>query len=650
MTSNLWKSTLCRAVFVACALVGNACFSAEYYVDSKDGADVNSGTSPEQAWKTLKKVNGAKLEPGDSVLFRRDRVWRGTLVTKQGEKGRPVVYGSYGEGEKPRILSSADLSDPALWSRVGDDLWATPETGYRDASTRNPETAKFAVGKWSLYTEAPGKGKISVEEFADLGGAKGWRVDCEAQGGKSSRFQVTNEGFPVVADRFIAVRARMRSTKPFTLAPGDVRLMMRGKPWSSYGSTLFPTLEIGAEWKEFDVVFDVKSDANDGRITMFLGETIPDGARFEFAFDAPREVEAVGLQLGGDVGNLVFTEPGAVRRAKDPATKKFAPSWDKREYPGFKRWTLEDVKENGDFWYDIDAGRVYLKLDANPGEKYASIEAVLRPHCCVCSGHDVVVENLALTHTGAHGARINQGERVVIRDCDFDWIGGGDLYGTGGAGKRVRFGNGVEVWDGSIDCAVERCRFTRVYDTATTTQGNGEGQSLNLTIRDCVMDRCEQSFEIWFTNPEFVLKGCVFERNLCIDTGRGWSHVQRPDKTATPILGYGLDCKTVDVTVRENIFCDTLQYFVKLWNNRIKEYRFDNNVYWVWEDREHLEGDNYFCYDASHGKKPMNFDEYRKETGQDEHSKWVKPRFRYYEKGNFELINRDELQAGPLPK
>lgn len=43
-----------------------------YYVDSKSGSDSNDGTSESKAFKTLDKVNALNLEPGDTVLLKRD--------------------------------------------------------------------------------------------------------------------------------------------------------------------------------------------------------------------------------------------------------------------------------------------------------------------------------------------------------------------------------------------------------------------------------------------------------------------------------------------------------------------------------------------------------------------------------------------------
>jgi len=646
---NSIKTALSCVLFFFLFFVGTS-RSADYYVDSLNGDDANAGTTPATAWKSLERVDAAPLAAGDSVLFRRGRVWRGTLRTKSGEEGRPVRYGAYGKGPKPRILSSADLSDPKLWTRVGDGLWATLENKLRDAKNPAPETAEFASGDWFVYTEDDAEGEASREVFPELDDAEGWRVSCVASGSHGSFFQFTTQGFPVRGARYVALRFRARSSEPFTIPATAPSLFMSDAPWSSYGDTVSSDLEITNEWREFDAVFHTNVDAEDGRVTFFLGGAIPDGATFDFVVEGARELTSASVELGKDVGNLVFTEPGAVKQSEDPETKRFAPTYDRREYCGFKKWTLDALEENGDFWYDIASRRVFLKSDANPGKKYASIEAVLRPHCCEIVGNDVVVENLALTHTGAHGVSVDDAERVVIRDCDFDWIGGGDLYGGGGEGKRVRFGNGVQFWNKSIDCLVERCKFSRVYDTATTAQGPDQSVSRNLTIRDCVIWRCEQAFEIWFSDEETILEGCVFERNLCVDCGRDWSHVQRPDKIATPILGYGLTCAKVDVTIRENVFCDSSEYFIKFWHDRVGEYHIDDNVYWVWKDREHFQGDKYFGFDASHGKPLMTWDEYRAATGQDAHSRWLEPKFRDYDKDDFALLNRDELKAGPSPR
>jgi len=87
-----------------------------YYVSEKNGNDENNGRSPETAFKTINGLN-AKLrfpKKGTSVLFERGGVYRGQVNMLQG-----CIYGSYGEGEKPVITTSAkNYADPSLWKET----------------------------------------------------------------------------------------------------------------------------------------------------------------------------------------------------------------------------------------------------------------------------------------------------------------------------------------------------------------------------------------------------------------------------------------------------------------------------------------------------------------------------------------------------
>ena len=103
-----------------------------YYV-SNGGSDSNDGKTPQTAWATLNKVNGASLKAGDGVLFERGGVFRGYLIAQTG-----VTYAAYGTGAKPTISGS-------------------PENGA-------------GAGKWSLYGETPDGGKVWVY-YRDM-------VDC----------------------------------------------------------------------------------------------------------------------------------------------------------------------------------------------------------------------------------------------------------------------------------------------------------------------------------------------------------------------------------------------------------------------------------------------------------------------------------------
>jgi len=71
-----------------------------YYV-SPSGNDSHSGTSAQNAWRTIDKVNTIDLNPGDKVLLQGGYDYPGNLLLTAEDAGtpeRPVVIGSYGSG------------------------------------------------------------------------------------------------------------------------------------------------------------------------------------------------------------------------------------------------------------------------------------------------------------------------------------------------------------------------------------------------------------------------------------------------------------------------------------------------------------------------------------------------------------------------
>ena len=80
---------------------------AEYFVDSDGGSDEASGSGPEHAIRSLDRLAGITLEPGDTVRLKAGSAFRGRLrFSGNGTKERPLHLTSYGEGPKPEILGS----------------------------------------------------------------------------------------------------------------------------------------------------------------------------------------------------------------------------------------------------------------------------------------------------------------------------------------------------------------------------------------------------------------------------------------------------------------------------------------------------------------------------------------------------------------
>lgn len=93
-----------------------------YYVSSISGNDLNNGTSPSTAWKSLSKVNSITFQPGDQILFNAGSSWSGQLKPLgSGSSGNPIKIDMYGTGSKPIIngggtdTASVLLSNQQYW-------------------------------------------------------------------------------------------------------------------------------------------------------------------------------------------------------------------------------------------------------------------------------------------------------------------------------------------------------------------------------------------------------------------------------------------------------------------------------------------------------------------------------------------------------
>lgn len=108
---------------------GSAGLDAGGLVDA--GADAGPGTEPvcdrsfhvassgrsgaagtmDDPWSTVGDVNGAELQPGDCVWFRRGDSWGESLTPpSSGTSDRPIVFGAYGTGAPPRLTGEGDRS------------------------------------------------------------------------------------------------------------------------------------------------------------------------------------------------------------------------------------------------------------------------------------------------------------------------------------------------------------------------------------------------------------------------------------------------------------------------------------------------------------------------------------------------------------
>ncbi len=105
-----------------------------FYV-ANSGSDSNNGTSPATPWKTLAKLNTAKMSPGNSAGLQCGSVFReGLTLTQSGTPSAPISYGSYGSctGSNLPLISGADLL--STWSAQSEGAY----TAYYTTETTAP--------------------------------------------------------------------------------------------------------------------------------------------------------------------------------------------------------------------------------------------------------------------------------------------------------------------------------------------------------------------------------------------------------------------------------------------------------------------------------------------------------------------------------
>lgn len=95
-----------------------------YYVSNTGGGDTLA---------TIAEVNALSLGAGDSVLFKRGNVFRGSIGNTTSDGGNSVsdlVYSAYGIGEKPLILGSVSASSVEDWTYLENNIWSNNDAAF----------------------------------------------------------------------------------------------------------------------------------------------------------------------------------------------------------------------------------------------------------------------------------------------------------------------------------------------------------------------------------------------------------------------------------------------------------------------------------------------------------------------------------------
>jgi hypothetical protein len=549
------KSGLVLALFGMSILSAHA---AVYYVDSGAGSDSNDGLSQSTPWKTLAKVNGAALLPGDSVLFNRGGQWRGSLQTKPGSAaGGKIHYAAYGAGSKPLLLGSIALHTAGDWVETasGSHIWESqvPVIGGERLQAVATGTYSAASGGASYATFS------SDTQNHSAGAAASVKVSFSAtqstNAGDVQIFKSLNASTPLVAGHYYKLTFNAAASEAVTLTYPSISLMQNGGSYAPYASTLVgvaPT--IGTGWATYEAYFQATASAADGRVNFSLGKLKP-GITLNFDSFSVRECDGSKL-LVSDVGSLIFDDAQAS--------------------VGYKKLNLADLAQTGDFWYDAARGRVRVYSNWDPVVAYTQIEAALN-RTIISGASDVEVRDFDLRYGGAHGIAFgNNTARVIVDGLDISFIGGSLLQ------PALRYGNGVQFWLSTQDAVVRNLRISQVYDVALTAQGDALNTVNGILFSNNYVAKSEQCFELWTRIPQSQINDVTFTGNTCVGSGSGWSHPQRGASGFDVLMYKNTADTTTNVKITNNIFYNAVNAVVRLdipWTD-FKSIDFSGNCYY----------------------------------------------------------------------
>ena len=277
------------------------------------------------------------------------------------------------------------------------------------------------------------------------------------------------------------------------ISPGDTVLFRRGSEYRNICLFFSGT-------PEKPITF---STYGDGAAPKFYGSKNA-GEKYLWEETSPN-IWKYKLPLSSDVGNVVY---------------------DFGEECGELVWDESSLDENGK-WYFSDYGckdsprpDAYLTVfcEENPADRYNDIEICLYGKRKMSSGSNVKFEGLHFLCGGVHGYAGNNAENVSFSECVFEHIGGC----TWDKERKIRFGNGIEFWNGGKNVKVENCDFYDIYDSCFTTQGDGAscGEFENIEVLSNNFSNYGMAaYEI----RDKIGKNIRFEFNVCDGAGAGFA-------------------------------------------------------------------------------------------------------------------------------
>ena len=126
-------------------------FAKTYYVNNSLGKDSNNGISKNTAFKSLAKINGLQLQPGDKILLASGETFKGTLELEDclGTRENPILISSYKNEDNAiqPIIDSKNFENGILLENCSHVIVSNIAiTGDGGVKTSNPKRQSMHCG------------------------------------------------------------------------------------------------------------------------------------------------------------------------------------------------------------------------------------------------------------------------------------------------------------------------------------------------------------------------------------------------------------------------------------------------------------------------------------------------------------------------
>ncbi len=233
-------------------------------------------------------------------------------------------------------------------------------------------------------------------------------------------------------------------------------------------------------------------------------------------------------------------------------------------------------KANNPNGASIAANELYVySTQGNPGSRFNSIEIGEKENIFTGTANNVILDNLSVKFTGAHGMGGAGGcKNRTVTNCVWSWLGGSVLTAATSTSAAVNYGNAVEIYGACNGYYVENNWMYQLYDTGVTHQYSGGEESIaqeNVYYTGNLIEYVHWGIEFYnrpsstgASLPNDYTRDVYDYYNVCRMGGYGWGSITRNRTNGARLYCGASLSDNYDQFTEYNIFDRCAGYLINL--------------------------------------------------------------------------------------